>query len=78
MQQDHLEGKSHLKNFNNYSARRLDYEQLNISTPAPKVDNILCSLSVDERIEKAWNHYAICGNNYISWGGGGLSDNGLH
>ena len=62
--QDHLKGKSHLKNLNNNSTRRLDYEQLNISTSAPKVDHISCSLSVDKRIEKAWNHQTICGYNY--------------
>lgn len=64
--QDHLKGKSHLKNLNNFPERKFAFEQLSISTPEPepKDDSFEISLTVDERIEKAWNHQTICGYIY--------------
>ncbi len=62
--QDHLNGKSHLKNLKIFPGRKLAFEQITISAPAPKVNYRQSSLTVDERIEKAWNHQTICGYNY--------------
>jgi hypothetical protein len=62
--QDHLKGKSHLKNLNNFPERKFAFEQLSISTPEPKDDSIQISSTVDERIDKAWNHQTICGYIY--------------
>ena len=59
-----MKGKTHLKNLNNSPSRKLHFEQLTISTPASKVDYISKFLTVDKRIEKAWNHPTICGYNY--------------
>jgi hypothetical protein len=60
---DHLKGKSHLKNLNKSPVRQLVFEPQN-TIVAPEVDRILSSLSVDERIGKAWNHQTICGYVY--------------
>lgn len=62
--QDHLKGKSHLKNLNNFPERKIAIEQLSIFTPEPKDDSFQISSTVDERIEKAWNHQTICGYIY--------------
>ncbi|XP_046638290.1 uncharacterized protein LOC124316402 [Daphnia pulicaria] len=62
--QDHLNGKSHLKNLKTFPGRKFTFEQMNISAPTPKVNYRQSSLTVDERIEKAWNHQTICGYNY--------------
>lgn len=63
--QDHLNGKSHLKNFLRYStAEKLSVEHLSISTPTRKIHSISSALTVEERVAKAWNHQTICGYNY--------------
>jgi hypothetical protein len=62
--QDHLNGKNHLKNLKTFPGRKLEFEPMTNAAPTPKVNYHHSSLTVDERIEKAWNHETICGYDY--------------